>query len=325
MRRLGVVAACLALIAIGFDSILVASKTTGSRLMAVARRMVRRVEAGSVDAASDASLIDSGAEGGATVDAGQDSFTSGTGGDGGEGDSALGDARADSSNAGSEPPSCRLGRPGSLNCGASGSESCCTSLEMGSGLYSRTYANDGGGPTGEADPASVTGLRLDKYDVTVGRFRQFVNVVLPPDGGTGWLPVAGAGKHTHLNQGLGLTNSGGAGTYEPGWVASDNSNIAPTNGNLACQVNFSTWTASAGSQENLPINCVNWWESYAFCIWDGGFLPSEAEWEYAAAVAASNVSTRGVQPPRERPTSTPSWATIRAIVTTRPSGLAPEW
>ena len=35
--------------------------------------------------------------------------------------------------------------------------------------------------------------------------------------------------------------------------------------------------------ENLPITCVNWWESYAFCIWDGGFLPSEAEWEYAAA------------------------------------------
>ena len=38
-----------------------------------------------------------------------------------------------------------------------------------------------------------------------------------------------------------------------------------------------------GSQENLPINYVNWYEAYAFCIWDGGFLPSEAEWEYAAA------------------------------------------
>jgi sulfatase modifying factor 1 len=30
------------------------------------------------------------------------------------------------------------------------------------------------------------------------------------------------------------------------------------------------------------INSVLWWESYAFCIWDGGFLPSDAEWEYAA-------------------------------------------
>ena len=31
------------------------------------------------------------------------------------------------------------------------------------------------------------------------------------------------------------------------------------------------------------MNCIDWYEAYAFCIWDGGFLPSEAEWEAAAA------------------------------------------
>jgi formylglycine-generating enzyme required for sulfatase activity len=133
---------------------------------------------------------------------------------------------------------------------------------------------------GEADPATVSGFRLDKYEVTVGRFRQFVTAW---NGGSGYLPAAGSGKHTHLNGGQGLANSGNPGTYEPGWVTSDNSNIAPTSANLDCLSPYSTWTNSAGSQENLPISCVSWAESLAFCIWDGGFLPSEAEWEYAAA------------------------------------------
>ncbi len=123
----------------------------------------------------------------------------------------------------------------------------------------------------------MSGFRLDKYLVTVGRFRQFVN------GGAGHVPASGTGKHTHLNGGMGLANSGTGGGYEPGWLAADNGNIAPTNANLACGALFETWTNTAGTQENLPINCVNWYEAAAFCIWDGGFLPSEAEWEYVAA------------------------------------------
>jgi formylglycine-generating enzyme required for sulfatase activity len=155
-------------------------------------------------------------------------------------------------------------------------------LEVTGGTYYRTYTNSGGCPTGEADPATVSNFNLDKYLVTVGRFRQFVNAW---NNGNGYTPPVGSGKHAHLNGGQGLVNVGGdAGVvYEPGWLASDDSNIAPTDANLASCAPSWTWTSNPGSQENLPMNCVNWYESYAFCIWDGGFLPSEAEYEYAAA------------------------------------------
>ena len=175
------------------------------------------------------------------------------------------------------PPSCAPGGAGMTDCGAS-SESCCTSLEVTGGTYDRTYTNNGGGATGMADLATVSGYRQDKYPVTVGRFRQFVTAW---NGAAGYTPPAGSGKHTHLNGGQGLSATGGG--FEPGWVASDDSNIAPTSSNLASCSPYSTWTSTASTQEDLPINCVSWWESYAFCIWDGGFLPSEAEWEYSAA------------------------------------------
>jgi formylglycine-generating enzyme required for sulfatase activity len=137
---------------------------------------------------------------------------------------------------------------------------------------------------GEADLATVSGFRLDKYLVTVGRFRQFVAAW-----NSGYYPANGSGIHAHLNGGLGLAqapNVDAGQTYEPGWDATDWNNVTDidlTTGNLQCISSTDTWTATATTNENLPINCVNWFDSYAFCIWDGGFLPSEAEWEYAAA------------------------------------------
>ena len=184
-------------------------------------------------------------------------------------------------------PSCPSTGSGLTDCGMG--ESCCTSLALPGGTFFRTYTNSGSGPSGEADPASVSAFRLDKYEATVGRFRNFVDAIA----GSGTPPANGSGKHTHLNGGLGLVNvwaADGGSTYETGWSDGWNSYLtdgAPT----ASYIDYGNWTdvlrcprsTWEGNSESRPINCVNWWDAYAFCIWDGGFLPSEAEWEYAAA------------------------------------------
>jgi formylglycine-generating enzyme required for sulfatase activity len=179
---------------------------------------------------------------------------------------------------GGAPPSCAPDGPGTASCGAAG-ESCCVSLEVEGGTFDRSYDAAGGGDDAASAPATVSGFRLDKYLVTVGRFRQFVKAW---NGGAGYLPPDGSGKHAYLSAGRGLANGDTPGTYESGWDAVDwNAQVAPTDCNLAC--GFGTWTPAPGGEESLPMTCANWYEAYAFCIWDGAFLPSDAELEYAAA------------------------------------------
>jgi sulfatase modifying factor 1 len=159
------------------------------------------------------------------------------------------------------------------NCGPIANDVCARSLMVTGGTFYRG--------TGIYYPATVSDFRLDKYEVTVGRFRKFVDAWVG-----GWRPSAGSGKHTHLNGGAGLANT--AGGNEPGWDAAWSSQLGTTKANwdtdLKCTgISTDTWTSAADANERRPQNCLSWYDLHAFCIWDGGFLPSEAEWEYAAA------------------------------------------
>jgi formylglycine-generating enzyme required for sulfatase activity len=158
------------------------------------------------------------------------------------------------------------------NCGPSGNESCCTSLpvpgNVGGPTYYRGY--DGVGYPDNSHPATVSDFRLDKYEITVGRFRKFVAAYSQT------MIASGAGKNPNNSSDL-------------GWDVAWNSNLPATatalQNAVACDATRETWSTSVGTgaNETLPINCLSWYEADAFCIWDGGRMPTELEWNYAAS------------------------------------------
>ena len=110
---------------------------------------------------------------------------------------------------------------------------------------------------------------LDRFEVSVARMRAFIEVY-DKDALLALLD-GGAGAHPDLP---------GSG-WQDSWDFRLPDSADELRAALQCD-GSATWTDQPGANEDYPINCASWYLAYAFCAWDEGRLPSEAEWERAA-------------------------------------------
>lgn len=169
----------------------------------------------------------------------------------------------------STPRSCESGRAGAgNNCGVGHSDDCCASPPVPGGTFLRGFNHEVSPP--KDYPATLGDFWLDRYEVTVGRFRAFVEAY------PGSRPQLGDGAHSSI------PGSGWRDDWPiPATQADLRAQLAAGATNSLCGKGGASWTDQPGPNERKPMNCVTWQLLFAFCAWDRGQMPTDAQLDYA--------------------------------------------
>lgn len=154
------------------------------------------------------------------------------------------------------PPSCN----GDFGCSEA---SCCAADFIPGGQFELPYSVMG---EERRLSAEVKPFALDRFEVTVGRFYRYLAAY-----DRAGIPVDGYGAQSNVP----------SSAWRDSW-AKDPRLVNPSAESLEAGIASCDPAWADTNKYEHPMHCVNWYIAFSFCAWDGGRLPTEIEWSFAA-------------------------------------------